>query len=89
MCSGAAAAAPGAWAMVKTLATRMFFIYLFSSMMRQWTSPRQAPANATSVDGQPGVAGTSRPPASNIFRKNYEFDMFMFVGFSLFFTWFL
>ncbi|KAI0210510.1 Cleft lip and palate transmembrane protein 1-like [Lamellibrachia satsuma] len=74
-------ARPGGWAMLKTLAIRMFFIYAITSFFRR--SPT-APATTDGNMSQ-GPARTLLP-STNIYEKGTMMDMYIFISEEEYFT---
>ncbi|CAL1530511.1 unnamed protein product [Lymnaea stagnalis] len=66
-------ARPNGWAMIKTLAIRMVFIYFIASMFRRSPQPQEA----ASAGGQPGQAAR---PATNVFDKFTTMDMYIYIS---------
>ncbi|CAD6187579.1 unnamed protein product [Caenorhabditis auriculariae] len=65
--------ANGGWfGTIKSMLSRILFIYFISSMMKGFSGP-QAPANSTSA---PHVKGN---PAPNLFRPGQLFDLYIFL----------
>ncbi|KAK2191759.1 hypothetical protein NP493_46g04029 [Ridgeia piscesae] len=71
---------PGGWAMLKTLAIRMFFIYAITSFFRRSPTPAATPGGANQAPGSPML------PSTNIYDKGTIMDMYIFISEEEYFT---
>uniref|UniRef100_A0A914VCG2 Cleft lip and palate associated transmembrane protein n=1 Tax=Plectus sambesii TaxID=2011161 RepID=A0A914VCG2_9BILA len=72
--------AQGGWAMVKSLAYRMMIIYFVSSLVRNWRGSPPPQNHTATVDGKVGPPSTAAAPSMNMFRKNQEFDLYVYLS---------